>query len=579
MNAVTTRPRYKGVSEEKAEGATYTPENLANFVAKQIVFHLPSAPSGDRYQVLDPAVGEAALLVSLLQELRNRGVEDVDVFGFDTDARALRTAERRVGQLFPSARLNFAQDDFLDFVERTASPFGSLFSPVQPPKFDLIIANPPYVRTQVLGADIAQRMARQYGLSGRVDLYYAFILAMGLVLADDGIAGIIVSNRFMTTKSGAPVRKAILESLHIKHIWDLGDTKLFDAAVLPAVLLAQQFKGDRRFCCPAFTSIYETESLGVVHALDPIHALEHAGTVSTRDGRRFLVQHGKLNPEAQNGDVWRVATDSSDAWQDTVEGHTWAKFGDIGSIRVGIKTCADSVFIRSDWECLPKDQQPELLLPLTTHHIARRFKPNTERRTKQVLYPHAIISGQRQAVDLALHPKAKAYLEGHREALTSRSYVTAAGRKWYEIWVPQDPDSWAAPKLVFRDISERPTFWIDTEGTVVNGDCYWITARSQADEDLLWLALAVSNSTFIEAFYDHSFNNKLYAGRRRFITQYVERFPLPDPKSAIAGRLVNLAKEIYELTPSTEAFRLEQELNNLVWKAFGLASVDEKLGR
>lgn len=579
MNAVTTRPRYKDVSEEKAEGATYTPENLANFVAKQIVSHLPSTPSGDRYQVLDPAVGEAALLVSLLQELRNRGIEDVDVYGFDTDDSALRTAERRLGKLFPSAKLYFARDNFLDFVERTASPIGNLFASEQSPKFDLIIANPPYVRTQVLGADIAQRMARQYGLAGRVDLYYAFILAMGWVLSDEGTAGIIVSNRFMTTKSGAPVRKAILESLRVKHIWDLGDTKLFDAAVLPAVLLAQQIKGDRPPGCPAFTSIYETESDAVTHAHDPIHALEHAGTVSTRDGRRFLVQHGKLNPEAQNGDVWRVATDSSDAWQSTVEAHTWAKFGDIGNIRVGIKTCADSVFISSDWARLPQEEQPELLLPLTTHHIARRFKPDTQRRTKQVLYPHAVINGQRQAVDLGQYPKAKAYLEGHREALSSRSYVTAAGREWYEIWVPQDPDSWSAPKLVFRDISERPTFWIDNEGTVVNGDCYWLTARSHADEHLLWLALAVSNSTFIEAFYDHTFNNKLYAGRRRFITQYVERFPLPDPNSAVAKQLVNLSKQIYELPPSAEALRLEQELDDLVWKAFGLSSVEEKVVR
>ena len=77
------------------------------------------------------------------------------------------------------------------------------------------------------------------------------------------------------------------------------------------------------------------------------------------------------------------------------------------------------------------------------------------------------------------------------------------------------------PKLVFRDISEQPTFWLDFEGSVVNGDCYWLTPESQGSDDRLWLAAAVANSTFIESFYDHRFNNKLYAGRRRFITQYV----------------------------------------------------------
>ena len=102
---------------------------------------------------------------------------------------------------------------------------------------------------------------------------------------------------------------------------------------------------------------------------------------------------------------------------------------------------------------------------------------------------------------------------------TTANIVLDAGREWFEIWVPQDPDRWVAPKLVFRDISEKPTFWIDTTGGIVNGDCYWLAAEKAEDTDLLWLACAVANSAFIEEFYDHRFNNKLYSGRRRFITQ------------------------------------------------------------
>jgi adenine-specific DNA-methyltransferase len=570
-------PRYKDVSEEKADGATYTPEILANFVAGQIAAQMASVRGRARLRVLDPAVGEAVLIVSLLNQLKSRGIEDVDVYGFDTDEKALKTAGERLRLLFPHAKVKFASENFLDFVDRTADP-DNLFSFAAPVKFDLIIANPPYVRTQVLGAGIAQKIARQYGLAGRVDLYYAFILAMGWVLAEQGTAGIIVSNRFMTTKSGTSVRRAILETFHVKHIWDLGDTKLFDAAVLPAVLLLNQRATDSpRFTTPPFTTIYETDDTPSAHAHDPIDALRHAGTVSVQDGRRFRVQHGKLNPEAHKNDVWRVATDGSDAWGATVQAHTWASFSEIGKIRVGIKTCADEVFIRSNWTTPPEEQRPELLLPLTTHHIARRFKADSLHRSRQVLYPHTVIDGQRQAVDLDLYPKSKAYLETHRRTLTARTYVTEAGRQWYEIWVPQDPNAWAEPKLVFRDISEQPTFWIDQDGTIVNGDCYWLTARSKKQAELLWLALAVSNSTFIEAFYDHSFNNKLYAGRRRFITQYVERFPLPDPSTALAHKIIELSKKIYELTPSPEARPFEDQLDVLIWKAFGLSV--EKVGR
>ena len=145
-----------------------------------------------------------------------------------------------------------------------------------------------------------------------------------------------------------------------------------------------------------------------------------------------------------------------------------------------------------------------------------------------------------------------------------------AGRQWYEIWVPQNPDAWARPKIVFRDICEQPTFWLDVDGSVINGDCYWFTCDHQHNDDLLWLALAVGNSTFIEAFYDRRFNNKLYSGRRRFMTQYVEQFPLPDPNRAISKQIIELVKQVYENTPSLQADHLAASVDALVWESFGL---------
>ena len=81
------------------------------------------------------------------------------------------------------------------------------------------------------------------------------------------------------------------------------------------------------------------------------------------------------------------------------------------------------------------------------------------------------------AVDLSLYPRSAAYLESHRGTLEGRTYVTESGRKWFEIWVPQDPSAWDRPKLVFRDITHSPTFWVDLAGSVVNGDC--LLARSR----------------------------------------------------------------------------------------------------
>jgi hypothetical protein len=163
------------------------------------------------------------------------------------------------------------------------------------------------------------------------------------------------------------------------------------------------------------------------------------------------------------------------------------------------------------------------------------------------------------------------YLKKHRDLLQSRTYLIEAGRHWYELWVPQDPAAWSSPKLVFPDISDKPIFWIDTDGAVVNGECYWLQCEKKDEEELLWLALAVVNSTFIEAFYDHRFNNKLYAGRRRYITQYVELFPLPNPTCDASKRIIALAKEIDANQPSTKADQLAADLDKRIWSVIGLA--------
>ena len=546
-STVSTR-RYREVDVAKADGVTYTPRALADFVADRIVA-AADIPSGRPARVLDPAVGHGELLVSLLSQLE----VSVEVYGYETDPEALAEAKQRLAAAHPGAVLNLRLGSFLDHVLDDHA--GGLFGAAEP--YDLIIANPPYVRTQIMGADRARQLAQQFGLTGRVDLYHAFLLGMATVLAPDGAAGFIVSNRFMTTKGGASARAGLVDGLRLREVYDLGDTKLFDAAVLPAVIIARGKVAEPS--TTSFASIYQSKEEPTHTSHDPLAALGQEGVAGLPDGRAFQVQHGTLDNGGDPAGVWRLASEGVESWLATVAANTWGTFRDIGKIRVGIKTCADKVFLPKKW-----DRELELLRPLTTHHTARRFRPEPPNR--QVLYPHHTVDGKKRTVDLASFPASRAYLEEHRATLEGRSYVIEAGRQWYEIWVPQNPADWPAPKLVFRDISEQPTFWMDLEGTVVNGDCYWLTGN----EDLLWLALGVANSTFIERFYDRRFNNKLYAGRRRFITQYVEQFPLPEPESDVAQQIVAACRDLYAAMDGGPQPETERRVDEMVWTAFGL---------
>ena len=139
-------------------------------------------------------------------------------------------------------------------------------------------------------------------------------------------------------------------------------------------------------------------------------------------------------------------------------------------------------FLLSDkWDILGEEKpEDELLKDLISQENIEPWSA-TENFNLKVLYPHVNINGVRGIVDIEKYPKAYKYLLLHQEILKSRKYLIEAGRKWYELWVPQNPVFWRLPKLVFPDISPYPRFHFDDKGKIVNGNCYWITANKMED--------------------------------------------------------------------------------------------------
>lgn len=579
MPATTVKPRYAEASQPKKSGAVFTPPRLAAFVAQQMLqlAHAGFA-SQTRLQVLDPAVGDGALLHALLAACPQEWLARMQVTAFDTDDNSLQQAQQSLRKAYPRVHFTFQQHDFLQwYLHQRSLPVEICTS------FDLIIANPPYVRTQALGAQKAQVLAQAFGLSGRVDLYYPFLLAIAELLSTCGIAGLITSNRFMTTRGGQDIRAALRQRFHLHHVWDLGDSKLFAAAVLPAVMLASKAANSSQSEVETdFTSLYSTAKCDATQKVEDIFAgLHHAdgSVLEVPDGRQYLLRQGLLatakadantniSAAQQAQAVWRLGNVQTEAWLACVERHTWGNFGKLGKIKVGIKSTADPVFIRRDWDTLPGGK-PELLRPLLTRYEARRFRAQSAPRgPSAILYPHQLDAhGRRQAVDLREYPLSANYLYQHYARLAGRTYLQEAGRAWYEIWVPHDPQAWQDPKLVFIDIAQEPSFWLDTSGALVNGECYWLRAAENSNPEHLWLALAVANSSFICAWYDHRFNNKLYAGRRRFMSQYVEQFPLPDPSLPNSQALIDIAKRLHAAPEQQTQWMPELEAR--VWAGFG----------
>jgi SAM-dependent methyltransferase len=549
MPVPTTRKRH---------GRHYTPPELAGFLARRGAAHLRP---GKRLRILDPACGDGELLLAAAAAAAERGHEVGELAGLDLDADAVGRARRRLAGV--PAPVSLSVRDF------TAAPGGE--APLG--RFDLIITNPPYVRTQVLGAEVSRQLAARFQLQGRIDLTHAFVAAMRQLLAPGGVIALLCSNRFLSTRAGLNARQLLGSDYVLHEVYDLGDTRLFRAAVLPAVVVAARRGGRPGAASPArFTRIYQAPAGG---APARRYASVPAALAGGEDGRvavgprNFVIETGEL-VRGDPRDPWRLGRGSDARWFADVMAGCWKTYGEIAKIRVGIKTTADAVFIRENWDDLPEHERPEpqLLLPLITHGDARAWRVSPAPAAK-VLYPYDLTADRRRVLPLAGYPRAGAYLAGHEQRLRGRRYVADAGRAWYEIWVPQRPVLWGKPKLVFPDISERPRFAIDSSGAVVNGDCYWISCEDLPSVDLAYLMLAVANSSLGVRFYDIACGNRLYSGKRRWITQYVAKLPLPDPATVPARRAAELARGLSgpEAAAGSSPAALA-ELDDLIGRAF-----------
>jgi len=558
----------------KSTGATFTPKGLADFLATRLLKYI----STKNVKALDPACGEGELLISIGEKFSESGI-DFTLTGYDENDHYLSLAKERMLQ-FGSMKNTLVKGNFLKAIDLTENQttldfFSSIKSEINK-AFDVVIANPPYVRTQILGTEQAQELAKKFNLKGRVDLYYPFLMAMTESLKEGGILGVITSNRYLSTKSGESVRKYLSENFEIIELIDLGDTKLFDAAVLPAIFIGRKKK--QRSPAPAnFVKVYE-ELNGYKGDLIPMESIyeilncKQSGYFVVNE-KRYKKSSGILKYKIGCGTCWEMLSSKESDWVSTIDKTSANRVGDFFKVKVGIKSTADKVFISDKWEELNGTKpEEELLKELISQENIEPWNA-TDNFNLKVLYPHISVDGEKQTVDIEKYPKAKKYFLQHEEKLKSRKYLIEAGRQWFELWVPHHPDQWKNPKLVFPDISLSPRFYFDIGGRIVNGNCYWIVAQDKKDIDKLLLIQGIANSKLMTKYHDLVFNNKLYSGRRRYFTQYVEKYPIPDFNSSVAKEIIALVKKLNETQDKAIVSKLENKLEIKVAEAFGVEPV------
>jgi type I restriction-modification system DNA methylase subunit len=556
----------------KNSGATFTPTELADFLADKLISELIQE-TVTSYTILDPACGEGELLASIARKFSTSNNKiNIILKGFDTNVDFIISAKSNLTEF--NFNVDIQNQDFLNTQGVCAEPLDLFNQNINEVYADIIIANPPYVRTQILGTEKAQEIAKRFNLKGRVDLYYPFLIAMTNVLKKGGLIGVITSNRYLFTKSGESIRKFLLENYEPIEVIDLGDTKIFDAAVLPAIFIGRKKINKKQLSEPCkFAKIYE-ELNGIdkpnikSNSVFQVLNTNQSGIYAVND-KKYNYSAGLLKHTSNKTDIWQMTNADENQWIEQINKNSAFLIGDKFKVRVGVKSCADNVFIKQTWENESIIPENTLFKKLISQENIKRWCFSAENDLK-ILYPHYSVKGKRLVTDLEDFPNAKKYFELNKEQLAGRSYLIQAGRKWYEMWVPQNPEFWVLPKLVFPDISVDARFYYDENGSVVNGNCYWIVAQTKQEKELLFLIQGVANSDLMAQYHDLCFNNKLYSGRRRYFSQYIEKYPIPDPRKESSKQIIETVKKLNKQTAMSEnVTQLESELNSLVNNSFG----------
>ena len=558
----------------KNTGATFTPKELSDFLAERLAAYA----TGLKQAILDPACGDGELLIAMGDKLSHSD-RDFTLTGYDANGEYLNFAKERTLR-FGAEKTEFVRGDFLQAIDITQNQgvldlFSNKKSDVNA-AFDMVIANPPYVRTQILGAEQAQELAKKFNLKGRVDLYYPFLMAMTESLKEGGILGVITSNRYLSTKSGESIRQFLSQNYEILELIDLGDTKLFDAAVLPAIFIGRKIKQNKP--SPAkFIKIYEELNgyKGDFIFANSIYDVLLSGQSGyfTTGQKRYKKSSGALKYAINSTSSWEMFSGDESDWVSKINNASKHKVEDFFKVRVGIKSTADKVFISDKWDALGEDKpEKDLLKDLISQENIEPWNA-TENFKLKVLYPHISVNGEKMTVEIDNYPKAKNYFLRHEATLTARKYLIDAGRQWFELWVSHKPHYWSYPKLVFPDISLNPRFYFDKGGKIVNGNCYWIVATNETDIDKLLLIQGIANSKLMTKYHDLVFTNKLYSGRRRYFTQYVEKYPLPDANTLISKEIIALVKELNANNDKKKLEHLVRQLEIKVAESFGVEPV------
>ncbi len=275
----TVQQREGDKSKRKKQGIYYTPTYIVDYIVQNTLGRLLKDTSllgeKENIKVLDPACGSGSFLIRAFEVLdghlcqtRNHDPKDHmqtalrrhtilrdNIYGIDLDEQAIEIARLNLllKALVPNHKLPMltnhmkvgnsliSDKKITDKAFDWQREFSEVFKGKNP-GFDIIIGNPPYIRSRNIKTKERKYYPSVFKSAFRTFDVYLFFLEKSLgLLKNKGIMGFIIPYSFLNQPYASRLRKILIENCNILEIVDLSLSKVFqEAQVRNCIIICQK---------------------------------------------------------------------------------------------------------------------------------------------------------------------------------------------------------------------------------------------------------------------------------------------------------------------------------------------------
>lgn len=417
--------------------------------------------------VLDPGCGHGEFIDGIVRWCAKHRANIPRIVGIESNPKHAEIARERFGKC---ASVEIRDSDFLTDAQRGT--------------YDFIVGNPPYVPITELSEREKHRYRERFETAtGRFDLYQLFFEQALRLLNPAGRLVFITPEKFLYVETAHTLRK-ILASKNVEEVRLINEATFAELVTYPTI-----------------TTI--------------------SNEASRPSSTLAILRNGS--------EVRIVPPADGSSWLPSIMGHNGNSSGltlqeVCVRISCGVATGADDVFVRD------ADAVPASLRRFAYPSIAGRemgdFNDILDSR-KLILVPYdldgSLISEDRLGKfgDYLSQPAIRAQLVRR----------TCARRKpWYAFHETPPLHDILQPKILCKDITERPKFWVDQEGKLLpRHSVYYIVPRNPAVIENLCHYL---NSEFVAEWLT-SHCQRVANGFLRLQSHVLKRLPIPSKFSAV----------------------------------------------